>query len=248
MKEVTLQDLLKAGVHFGHQSSKWDPRMEPYIYAKREGIHIIDLQKTLDKLNEALEYAKKTVKDGGIILFVGTKKQAKDITKKQAEECGMPYIDERWLGGTFTNFSEVKKQIDKLNKLSEQEEKGELKKYTKKEQLQIHKNIERLEKKVGGLKKLKTIPEALLVVDTMGEKIAVEEAVKKHVPIIALMDTNANPDLVTYPVPANDDAIKAIELMLGTFSEAIKENYVPKKEPDPKHPEKGKKKFFPKKK
>lgn len=222
---VTLQDLLKAGVHFGHRTSRWNPAMDEFIYARREGLHVIDLQQTLERLETALDFVKKHVSKGDSVLFVGTKKQAKDAVKKAAEDCGMPYVSERWLGGTFTNYSIVKKQVDKLKKLEEQREKGDLEKYTKKEQLMFAREIERLEKNVGGLKKMDKLPAAVIMVDINAEKNAVKEIQNKNIPLIALVDTNVNPKEVDFPVPANDDAIKAIELLLNEFADTISKNY-----------------------
>ncbi|MBU1167146.1 30S ribosomal protein S2 [Patescibacteria group bacterium] len=229
MKEPNLQDLLKAGVHFGHRKSRWNPNMAEYIYTTRDGIHVIDLQKTAAKLREALLFSEETIKKGGNIVFVGTKRQAKDIVKKAAENCGMPYVNERWLGGTFTNFSEIKKQIKKLLDYREQQESGDLEKYTKKERLVIEEEIEKLEKKFGGLVDLKRLPDAVLIVDVPSEQNAFDEAKRRGVTVIALADTNVNPKGIDYPVPSNDDAIKSIECILNSFSETIKEAIVKRK-------------------
>lgn len=219
--KVTIQDLLKAGVHFGHRTSKWNPEMEQYIYARREGIHVIDLQQTLQKLEEALAFAKQVVSKGDKILFVGTKKQAKAITQACAEKCGMPYVTERWLGGTFSNFAIVKKQMDKLIKLEEQQEKGDLEKYTKKEQLLITREIKRLRKNVGGIKNMDKLPAAVIIVDLKSDRNALKEVQAKNIPVIAFADTNIDPKDADYPVPANDDAIKSIEVILNAFAEEI---------------------------
>lgn len=234
MKEISLQELLKAGVHFGHQTSKWHPKMKSYIFGSRDKVHIIDLQKTLDKLKEALEFIADLAKKGGIILFIATKKQAKDIVVKAAQNCGMPYIVERWLGGTFTNFKTIHNLIKKLRNFEKDDESGEFDKYTKKEKLLKKAETERLQKIIGGIKNLDKLPDAVFIIDIARENIALKEAKKNKIPIVALVDTNANPELVDYPIPSNDDAIKAIELMSNLIAETIKENYkvvaTPKKE------------------
>lgn len=224
MKEITLQDLLKVGAHFGHSKTKWHPKMAPFIFTQKENIHIIDLQKTQEKLREALDFIAKTVKCNGIILFVGTKRQAKDLVKKTAESCGMPYVTERWLGGTFTNFATLHKQFLKLRDLEKKEKEGELKKYTKFEQAKIKQEIQRMQKLFGGIKMIDKLPEAMFVVDIVIDDLPVKEARRKEIPVIALVDTNANPELVDYPIPSNDDAIKVIKLMVGAVAETIKEN------------------------
>lgn len=223
MKKITLQELLKAGVHFGHRKSRYNPKSKQYIYALRDGIHVIDLRTTLASLEKALAYAQKIAAEGGLVLFVGTKKQAKEITKAKAVGCSMPYVSERWLGGTFTNFKEIQKQVTKYLGLQEKEKKGDFEKYTKKERLLFQKEIARLEKNVGGLTNLKKFPEAILIVDLSIEKNAFAESLNKKVPVIAFVDTNVDPKNVAYPIPANDDAIKSIELILGAFADAINE-------------------------
>lgn len=223
MKEITIQQMLEAGVHFGHKTSRWHPHMKPYIFCAREGVHIIDLEKTKEKLDQALKFITELVKKGGKILFIGTKRQAKDIVKKYAEDCGMPYVVERWLGGTFTNFETIYKLIQKLKDLEAKEKAGEFKKYTKKEQALKHEEIEKLNLMIGGLKQLDRLPEAVFIIDIHHEKTAVKEAKRKQISIIALCDTNVDPELVDWPIPSNDDAIKAIELMCKTVAEAIKE-------------------------
>jgi small subunit ribosomal protein S2 len=224
MKEVTIEQMLAAGVHFGHQKARWNPRMAPFIFGQKEGVHIIDLQKTEEKLAEALKFVGEVVSSGKKILFIGTKRQAKEPTKKSAESCGMPYVVERWLGGTFTNFGTVKKQIKKLKDLKEKEKSGELSKYTKKEQLLFKEEIRRLEKLFGGIADLDNFPSAIFVVDITHDSIPVREAQKVSIPIVALVDTNADPGKVDYPIPANDDAIKSIELMCNIIAEKIKES------------------------
>jgi small subunit ribosomal protein S2 len=210
-------------MHFGHQKGKWHPKMEPYIFAEKNGIHVIDLEKTQVKLQEALDFIKNTVKAGGIILFVGTKDQAKPIVAKYAQECGMPYVNQRWLGGTLTNLGVVLKLTKKYKDLKSKQESGGLKVYTKKEQLGFLAEIEKLESRVGGIADLKKAPEAIFIIDTKWEKTAIAEANKKKIPLVALCDTNVNPEKVSYPIPANDDATKSIELVTSLVAEAVKE-------------------------
>ena len=223
MKEVALLDLLKNGVHFGHQKSRRHPKMEPYIFTVRNGVNIINLEKTLEQLNLAREFVRDTVMKGGSVLFVGTKRQAKAIVKKHAESVGMPFITERWLGGLFTNFSNVSKIQKRLNKLEEQKKSGELDKYTKKEKLNFTKEIEKLEKLVGGIKNMSVLPAAVFVVDIKDEKTAVKESNKKKIPLVAITDTNTNPSVISYPIPGNDDATKSLELITGLIAEAVTE-------------------------
>lgn len=222
MRNITLLELLQHGVHFGHQRSRWHPKMKPYIFTERNGVHIIDLEKTRTKLIEAMEFVEGTARKGGVIIFVGTKKQAQNIVRKYAQECGMPYIVNRWIGGLLTNFNIVKKLIDKLVNLKNQLVSGELQKFTKKERGQMTKRIEILEEMVGGLVELKKVPDALFVVDIKIEKTAIREAERKDIPVIALIDTNNDPTKVTHPIPANDDATKSIELLAQLVTESIK--------------------------
>jgi small subunit ribosomal protein S2 len=223
--------MLKAGVHFGHQQGKRHPKMEPYIFTAKSGFHIIDLEKTQELLQEALEFIKKIVSNGGTILFLGTKKQAQAIIIKYAKECNMPYITERWLGGTFTNFSEVSRLVRKYTELKKKKSSGELDKYTKKEKLDFEREIEKLEKMVGGVEGMSKVPDALFVVDVRREKTAVKEAVKRNIPIVAMCDTNVNPQNITYPIPANDDAVKSIELITGLVAQTVKEGIAGKEKP-----------------
>ena len=218
-----LLTMLKSGVHFGHQLSKRHPKMKPFIFMSKNGFHIIDLEQTQVKLSEALDFVKTIAANGGTVLFLGTKKQAQPIIIKAAKACGMPYITERWLGGTLTNFAAISKVINKYRRLKEQKVKGELAKYTKKEQLEFDKETSKLEKMVGGIQELNKIPEAIFICDVKREKTAVSEASRKNVPIVALCDTNANPTNIAYPIPANDDAIKSIELITILVAEAITE-------------------------
>lgn len=218
-----LLSMLKAGAHFGHKLSKRHPKMEPYIFTAKNGFHIINIEQTQTMLAGALEFVSRVVSNGGVILFIGTKKQAQPIVKRYAQECGMPYVTERWLGGTFTNFMAISKLSRKYTTIKEQRAQGGLDKYTKKEQLEFDREIEKLEKVVGGIEGMNRIPEAMFVVDVKREKTAVQEAIRKNVPIVAICDTNANPDLVTYPIPANDDAVKSIEMMTQLVAAAVME-------------------------
>ena len=223
MPEISLLDMLKSGVHFGHQTKRWHPKMKPFIFTVRNGVHIIDLEKTLEKLKQALSFIEKLTQEGKNILFVGTKKQISGITKKYAKECQMPYVDRRWLGGTFTNFGAVQNLTKKYKDLKSKKETGELKKYTRKEQLKFDEEIEKLEKLVGGIAQMNKLPEAVLIFDVKKEKTCLREALKKNIPVIALVDTNVNPQGIDYVIPANDDAIKSIELMAKTVTKTINE-------------------------
>ncbi|MDO8669281.1 MAG: 30S ribosomal protein S2 [Candidatus Buchananbacteria bacterium] len=223
MKMPTILELLQAGVHFGHQKGRWHPKMKEYIFTERGGVHIIDLEKTLVKLEEAANFLRDTAQKGGIVLFVGTKKQGQQIIKKYADETGMPYIIERWIGGLFTNFSNVGKLVKKYRKLKEESAAGVLAKYTKKEQVDFDKEIERLGKFVGGLGDMRKIPEAVFILDAKKEKTAIVEARKKGVPVVGFCDSNINPELFDYPIPANDDAVKSIDLIIGLIAQAILE-------------------------
>ncbi|MFH1838651.1 MAG: 30S ribosomal protein S2 [Candidatus Kuenenbacteria bacterium] len=223
MKLPTLLELLEAGVHFGHQTSKRYPKTKPYIFGVRNGIHIINLEKTVEKLQEALDFIKEVAKKNGTILFLGTKKQAKEIIKKAAQEVNMPYITERWLGGTFTNLFTIIKNVKKMKKMEEEKEKGGFKKYTKKEQSKFEKEIEKLKKLFEGLRGLEKLPETIFIIGLNEEETAKKEAIKKKVPIIAVIDTNTKPQNVAYPIPANDDGIKSIKMIVNLVVEAIKE-------------------------
>ncbi len=218
-----LLTMLKAGVHFGHRVSRRHPKMKPYIFGPKNGFHIINIEETQVKLKEAMDFVRKIVGNGATILFLGTKKQARPIIEKYAKDCGMPYITERWLGGTLTNFSSILKLIEKYKSLTDQKAKGELEKYTKKERLEFDREIERLNKSVGGISIINRVPDALFICDIKKEKTAVREAIIKNVPIVAMCDTNTNPDNIAYPIPANDDATKSIELFVGLIAAAVKE-------------------------
>lgn len=218
-----LVELLKTGAHFGHQVSKWHPKMKPFLFGSRNGIHIINLEATVEKLKEALDAARDMVAKGGTIVFLGTKRQAAGIVEKYAKECGAPYITTRWLGGTFTNFPELSKLIKKLNEYRAKRDSGEFDKYTKKERVVIDREIQDMERKVGGIASLTKLPEAIYIVDAKHEKTAVEESLAKKVPIFGMIDSNVNPEDITYGIPANDDAVKSIELITRLMSEAVAE-------------------------
>lgn len=233
VKLPTTLEMLKKGVHFGHKTSKRHPKMEPFIFTTRSGINIIDLSQTAEKLKEALDAVKKLSAEGKILLFVGTKKQVQKIVKKYAEECSMPYIASRWVGGTFTNFSVFRKNIKKYLDLKTKMAKGELDKYTKKERLDFQKEIQRLDEMVGGLVSLNRVPDAIFVIDTKKDKIAIKEALKINIPVFAICDTNSNPEAIKWVIPANDDAIKSVDMVTHLISEAVKEGQEAKTEKVP---------------
>lgn len=224
MKDVTLLELLKSGAHFGHTTSRWNPKMKPFIFTTRNNIHILDLEKTKASLVKAAKYAKEVSAKGGVVLFVGTKRQSKELVKKAAVECGMPYVNVRWLGGTFTNFKTIQRTIRKMEKLESLKASGQLEQqYTKKERLLIEREIEKMNKLFEGIKNMKKLPDAIFVTDVKHDAIAVTEAQGSKVKIIGLVDTNASPENVDYVIPCNDDATKAIEIMCNVISEAIVE-------------------------
>jgi len=230
MADVKLQDLLLAGCHFGHLTRRWNPKMKKYIFMERNGIHIIDLNKTLKLLNQACDEIVKITRNGGTLLFVGTKKQAKDIIKVEADRCGMPYVTERWLGGTLTNFITIKKSIKRLKNLEKKATDGTYDKLTKKEILSIEREKEKLDKVLGGIRDMNHLPDAMFVVDAKKEGIAIREARRLNIPVFAMLDTNADPDLIDYPIPCNDDAFKAINLITHTIAEAVLEGKASKME------------------
>jgi small subunit ribosomal protein S2 len=223
MAETQLKDLLEAGVHFGHQSSRWNPKMKRYIFAARNGIHIIDLQKTLKALQAAQNAVRGTTLDGDRVLFVCTKRQLRPIIEAEASRCGAFWVTERWLGGMLTNFTTIKKQIRRLKELERGLEEGSYEFYTKKEQLLLQREREKLEKYLGGVKDMGRLPGALFVVDAKKELIAVKEAKKLGIPVIAIADTNADPDMIDHPIPGNDDAIRAVQLIAGSIADAIEQ-------------------------
>lgn len=224
MKDVSLLDLLKSGAHFGHTTSRWNPKMKPYIFTVRNNIHILDLEKTKKSLLGAAKFAQDTAGKGGTILFVGTKRQTRDIVKAAAISCGMPYVTVRWLGGTFTNFRTIQRTIRKLEKLEGMKASGELEsRYTKKERLMVEREIEKLKKLFEGIQNMRKLPEAIFVTDVKHDDIAVKEAHKSKVKTVGIVDTNSNPEGLSFPIPCNDDATKAIELVCQIMSEAISE-------------------------
>jgi small subunit ribosomal protein S2 len=220
---TTIKQLLEAGAHFGHQTGRWHPRMKSYIFTKRNGIHIIDLEKTAAMLDKACEYVKELVASPGTILFVGTKKQAQESVIEEAQRCGMPYIDQRWLGGMLTNFATIQARIDHLVRLEDQQSRGEFGRLTKKEITKISEEIEKLNTQMGGIKEMTNLPNALFLVDPTKEGIALAEAKRMGIPAVAIVDTNCNPDVIDYPIPANDDAIRAIKLICGKIADAVME-------------------------
>ena len=222
-KIPSLLEMLKAGVHFGHHTSKWHPKMEEYIYASRNGVHIFDLERTSEELVKTLEFVKTLAQNGKVILFVGTKQQAREIIKAAALECEMPYLVERWIGGLLTNFSEVQKRLKKYHELKDMFASGEIEKYAKKEQVMLKKKLENMDKYLCGLTDLEKMPDALYIADMRVEKTAITEAKRKGVEIIGVCDTNVNPANANQIIPANDDAVNSIKIMSNLVSEAIKE-------------------------
>ncbi len=221
MSVVTMKSLLESGVHFGHQTKRWDPRMKKYIFAERNGIHIIDLQKTIAAIKETYDMVREQVKAGKSILFVGTKKQAQQAIQREAQRCGMFYVNNRWLGGMLTNFSTIKKSILRLKKIEKMEVDGTFESLTKKEVSRLNKERQRLEKNLGGIKEMKDLPGAIFIIDTRKESIAVAEAKRMGIPIVAVVDTNCNPTDIDYPIPGNDDAIRAISLFTKVIADAV---------------------------
>jgi small subunit ribosomal protein S2 len=221
--EVNVRELLEVGAYFGHPSRQFDPRIRPYLYGKREGIYIIDIEKTCEKIYQAADFLQKFARQNKPILFVGTKKQAQDVVKEAAERCGQPYVNYRWIGGTLTNFQIIQKRIARLEEIEKLEETGKLSYYTKKEASIILKEKRDLLQKFGGIRHLKALPDVMIVVDVKKELNAVAEAKKMGVPLVGIVDTNGNPEIVDYPIPANDDGLKSIQLILEKLSEAIAE-------------------------
>lgn len=222
MAVISMTQLLEAGAHFGHQAKRWNPKMKPYIYAERNGIHILDLKQTLTSTEKAYEFIREISAEGGKVLFVGTKKQAQEAVKEEAERCGGFYVNQRWLGGLLTNLQTIKSRVKRLKELEEKEESGELESaYTKKEASLLRKEMSKLQKNVGGIKGMSKLPAAIFVVDVKKEFLALEEAAKLGIPVIALIDTNVDPDLVTHKIPANDDAIRSIKLFASVIANAV---------------------------
>ena len=224
MSVVSMKQLLEAGVHFGHQAKRWNPKMAKYIFTERNGIHVIDLHKSLKKIEEAYEEMRKIAEDGGKVLFVGTKKQAQEAIKEQAERSGMYYVNSRWLGGMLTNFSTIKKRIERMKELEKMDAEGILDSdYTKKEAPEFRKELSKLSKNLSGIRDMERVPDAIYVVDVKMEELPVKEAHLLGIPVFAMIDTNVDPDLITYPIPANDDAIRSVKLITSVIANAIVE-------------------------
>ena len=224
MSVISMKQLLEAGVHFGHQTRRWNPKMKKYIFTERNGIYIIDLQKTVKKVEEAYNFVRDLAANGGTVLFVGTKKQAQDSVRDEAARSGMYFVNQRWLGGTLTNFETIQKRITRLKDIGRMEEDGTFEVLPKKEVVQLKKQQERLEKFLGGIKDMKKLPDALFIIDPRKERIAVAEAIKLNIPIVGIVDTNCDPDEIDYVIPANDDAIRAVKLLTGKMADAILES------------------------
>lgn len=218
-----MKQLLECGVHFGHQTRRWNPKMKPYIFTERNGIYIIDLQKTVKGLERAYDFVREVAKNGGSVLFVGTKRQAQDPIRDEAIRCGQFFINQRWLGGLLTNFATIRKRVNRMIELQAMDEDGTINKYPKKEIIQLRKEREKLEKYLSGIKEMRELPDALFIIDPRRETIAVLEARKLDIPVIAIVDTNCDPEMITYPIPGNDDAIRAIELIVGLMASAFVE-------------------------
>ncbi len=220
---VTMKQMLEAGVHFGHQTRRWNPKMKRFIHGEHKGVYIIDLEETLRRIETAYTFIRDTVSEGGTVLFVGTKKQAQEPIKRYAQSVGMPYVDQRWLGGMITNYKTISKRVSKLVEYERMRKAGEFEKMPKKEALQYTRELDKLERNIGGIKLMAKAPSALFVLDTISEGIAVTEARKLGIPVVAVVDTNCDPDLITYPIPGNDDAIRSAELMTRVIAEAVAE-------------------------
>lgn len=223
MAVISMKQLLEAGVHFGHQTRRWNPKMAPYIFTDRNGIYIIDLQKTVRKVEDAYNFVKKLSLNGENVLFVGTKKQAQESVREEASRCGMFFVNQRWLGGMLTNFQTIRKRIDRLHELERMEEKGIMALLPKKEIAELMHEKERLQKFLGGIKDMRKLPAALFIIDPRKERIAVAEARKLGIPIVAIVDTNCDPDEIDYVIPGNDDAIRAVRLLTGKMADAVLE-------------------------
>ncbi len=223
MAVISMKQLLEAGVHFGHQTRRWNPKMKRYIFTERNGIYIIDLQKTVKKVEEAYNFMKQISEDGGKVLFVGTKKQAQESVKAEAERAGQFYVNQRWLGGILTNYKTISKRINRISEIEKMEEDGLFEVLPKKEVVELRKEYDRLIKFLGGIRDMKSMPQALFVVDPRKERNAIAEARKLHIPIVGIVDTNCDPDEIDYVIPANDDAIRAVKLLTGKMADAILE-------------------------
>ena len=226
MAQIGVKELLEAGVHFGHQTRRWNPKMRRFIFGERNGIYIIDLQQTLERIDTAYRFVRKTVEGGGIVLFVGTKKQAQEPIQRQAERCGMPYVNYRWLGGMLTNFQTVHSRVAKLHDLERMVASGETEQMIKKEGLKVVRERDKLQRNLGGIRRLERLPDAVFVVDTKKEHIAVTEANRLGVPVVAVVDTNCDPDVIDYVIPGNDDAIRSANLMSRIIADAVEEGRV----------------------
>lgn len=220
---VKMKELLETGVHFGHRTTKWNPKMDEFIFTARNGIHIIDLQQTLRNLNQYYDAVRDIIANGGTVLFVGTKRQAQEIIAQEAGRAGMPYVNTRWLGGTMTNWRTIRSRIETMKKLERQRDSGELRRLTKKEQMLTERQIEKLHTRLGGLRDMKGLPQMIIVVDTEREDTAVKEANTLNIPVLGIVDTNANPDVIDYIVPANDDAMRSIKLIVSALADAVLE-------------------------
>jgi small subunit ribosomal protein S2 len=229
---VSMKALLETGVHFGHRTTKWNPKMKPYIFTERNGIHIIDLQQTIVNLNQYFDMVRDIIAKGGTVLFVGTKRQAQEAVAREADRCHMPYVTTRWLGGTLTNWVTIRKRIDTLKSLEKRRDNGEFELLSKKEALVLSRKIEKLEMRLGGIRNMRRLPEILLVVDTRRESTAVKEANTLNIPVLALADTNSDPDVIDYIVPANDDAVRAIKLLVAAMADAVIEGQSMRKQED----------------
>ncbi|MFD1030981.1 30S ribosomal protein S2 [Metaplanococcus flavidus] len=233
MSVISMKQLLEAGVHFGHQTRRWNPKMKKYIFVERNGIYIIDLQKTVRKLEEAYSFMKQVGEEGGKVLFVGTKKQAQDAIKEEAERSGNYYINQRWLGGTLTNFGTIQKRVNRMKQIERMEEDGTFDVLPKKEVVQLNKEHDRLVKFLGGIRDMNGLPDVMFVVDPRKERIAVAEAMKLNIPIVGIVDTNCDPDEIDYVIPANDDAIRAVKLLTGKMADALLESKPEEEEETP---------------
>jgi small subunit ribosomal protein S2 len=218
---ISMKALLEAGVHFGHRTHRWHPKMRQYIFTERNGIHIIDLQQTMRQVNTSYGTVRDIVREGGLVLFVGTKKQAQETIRQEAERCGMPFVVNRWLGGTLTNFRTIRQRVEYMVDLERRDARGELERLPKKEAMLLRHALTRLNLRIGGLRTMTHVPDALFVVDIQRESLAVTEATKLHVPVVAMVDTNCDPDPIDFPIPSNDDAIRAIKLMAGKMADAV---------------------------
>ena len=230
MPVVSMKELLESGVHFGHRTHKWDPRMKPYIFTERNHIHILDLQKTVKALEEAYDLVSNTVSEGGTVLFVGTKRQAQETIQLEATRCGMPWVTARWLGGTLTNWITIRQRINELERLERMRDRGDFSKLTKREALGLERKIERLEMLLGGIRSMVQVPDMLFMVDVRREETAVHEANLLNIPMVAMVDTNCDPSNIDYIIPSNDDAIRAIKLIVGKISDAVLEGQAMRKD------------------